>query len=486
MTQSVENINRNNMKAMNLMRLVVPTLLFAVGVVASAQNTTPKYDENALTIPKTIEVIDTAKAVATANSIKTSAKARCNSLRNELEIIEGMGIIGTQLDAKGKELLMRLVKDKSVTIALGYSQKQHDKIVKKAEKGKVKKQMIPYIEYRRRDIVGRIDILEEICSSDFWRIVRPLPTKEITVQTPNPYNRARSYKSPSTLDLLDKTAQMSGWEWTASLAYTVETSPSPYYLPLKIYPGHDQYRICDNYVYDQKGNLVRVLTLLRNDDGTISDELKEDLTKKLYIQDYKNNKYGIRSASEDVHYAIRNRLGLSDESKRKTSQQTSDLVSAGVGYLFSGSKRKQDRYVEDGVSVFLDMLGEQSRLYNSEAEKFLEQIKKDHEDDFAYTYKIERTGDKSFSITFLDDRKSASCVAEISFHTSSPYKVEQKVTVRESPKWKLPYYADMQPEPGPSSVRLDQVYQKNESITNKAVMTSPEAMEYLNYLKSKR
>ena len=132
------------------------------------------------------------------------------------------------------------------------------------------------------------------------------------------------------------------------------------------------------------------------------------------------------------------------------------------------------------------MLGEQSRLYNSEAEKFLEQIKKDHEDDFAYTYKIERTGDKSFSITFLDDRKSASCVAEISFHTSSPYKVEQKVTVRESPKWKLPYYADMQPEPGPSSVRLDQVYQKNESITNKAVMTSPEAMEYLNYLKSKR
>ena len=81
------------------------------------------------------------------------------------------------------------------------------------------------------------------------------------------------------------------------------------------------------------------------DDGTISDELKEDLTKKLYIQDYKNNKYGIRSASEDVHYAIRNRLGLSDESKRKTSQQTSDLVSAGVGYLFSGSKRKQDRYV---------------------------------------------------------------------------------------------------------------------------------------------
>ena len=89
MTQSVENINRNNMKAMNLMRLVVPTLLFAVGDVASAQNTTPKYDENALTIPKTIEVIDTAKAVATANSIKTSAKARCNSLRNELEIIEG-------------------------------------------------------------------------------------------------------------------------------------------------------------------------------------------------------------------------------------------------------------------------------------------------------------------------------------------------------------------------------------------------------------
>ena len=69
---------------MNLMRLVVPTLLFAVGDVASAQNTTLKYDENAL-----IEVIDTAKAVATANSIKTSAKARCNSLRNELEIIEG-------------------------------------------------------------------------------------------------------------------------------------------------------------------------------------------------------------------------------------------------------------------------------------------------------------------------------------------------------------------------------------------------------------
>lgn len=73
------------------------------------------------------------------------------------------------------------------------------------------------------------------------------------------------------------------------------------------------------------------------------------------------------------------------------------------------------------------MLGEVFRLLNETANIFLNQLKKDHEEDFKYIYKIERLSNVSFKVQFVTKELKPRCDVVISYYQVKPFLCEWQI-----------------------------------------------------------
>ncbi len=432
------------------------------------------YDETSWTIPKEITVLDTLKATAMAEEIKQQKRESKNSHLQRLAVLEGMKTVGKRLDTEEKELLLSLLERHKVTEAAAYSKSEYKKILRNANAGVVTEKMLPYIEVAIVEEEAYIKELDKFLFADYLNLARPLPLKTVTIQVANPYNRQRAFDDPQKLDMLDRANQRK-WDWIGTGSYEEVTSPAPYYLPLKVYNGHSQYRIYDNYMFDENGNLVGVISCQRDD---ITSDMKNEIYRKLYVMDYQNNKYDIKSLSADTQYAIRNSLGLSSESAQASEEHMSDLLSAGAEYLFT----EDDDLIYDGLNALFEMALEDARMNDEDAKMFLERIKKDHEDDLDYIYRIDRTGDKSFAVMFLDSDKKSTYTLYLKYYTSEPYVVRTTWSIKRSPAWSLSRMAEIE-QPAPQRpVNVNLIYRQYPSVTY--VPVAGKVVEYIRSLKS--
>lgn len=142
-------------------------------------------------------------------------------------------------------------------------------------------------------------------SSDKWeQVVKPLPMKTINTNIFNPYYRGFNYYDSDLLDLVE-TEQQRTWDFIYSSNYEKKEDSYPQkkkYLSFDGYPQYKvtyyedsyTYKVIPRFVYDTNGNLVYVASLTRNNDSAPFQEMR----RLVYLRDYLNNKYGIKSQSK--------------------------------------------------------------------------------------------------------------------------------------------------------------------------------------------
>lgn len=202
-----------------------------------------------------------------------------------------------------------------------------------------------------------------------WEDITTYPLKEV-VDTTGYNGRERKYKLtyplweqiPKTKISLSKyyidyAYMMAGWEWTTSkIPYIIDSYHAredhylkkffdgeskeekivmyenfPYRLQYDQYKSHPEYRFMGNKVYDQKGNLKRVLyhfgedapfTFIREQGGPLAgeqDQLFYKVGKALMKEAYNSNFLNIHSYDDLINGIIMYKLGMSisDEMKDK-------------------------------------------------------------------------------------------------------------------------------------------------------------------------
>ena len=133
----------------------------------------------------------------------------------------------------------------------------------------------------------------------------------------------------------------------------------------------------------------------------IWDIIHENLLILEYRKDYEANKYNIKSEDSDVQYALRNRLGYSDEASNKMITALAKTMAQDVASYDANTFKE---YVTTRRAAYQSAKGyvnEMLRLANVTAANFWNQLEKDHENEYKYLYKIERLGDNSFKLQFV-------------------------------------------------------------------------------------
>ena len=229
-----------------------------------------------------------------------------------------------------------------------------------------------------------------------------IPYKTIVATKRNLFYRGYNYNNSDYLDSLDKRQQIKEWEFL----YTDNRKPHydsyPYRVNYYVYSNAPQYKVKFNEskeitnVYDKNGRLVYVPMLMRN-----YSDLK-NRKRMVYLKDFQNNKYGIKSQSART-----------------------------LEHL------KQTLYKVDGLNLCYNYW-----FFDSKAKDYIEQLETDHSEEFGYVYMIERISNVSFRVVYIHELtlKPSHC-AIISYKTGKePYTTECITTLTKIPSNIPPCY----------------------------------------------
>ena len=267
-----------------------------------------------------------------------------------------------------------------------------------------------------------------------------IPYKTIVANKRNLFYRGYNYNNSDYLDSLDKRQQIKEWEFL----YTDNRKPHydsyPYRVNYYVYSNAPQYKVKFNEskeitnVYDKNGRLVYVPMLMRN-----YSDLK-NIKRMVYLKDFQNNKYSIKSQSART-----------------------------LEHL------KQTLYKVDGLSLCYNYW-----FFDSKAKDYIKQLETDHSEEFGYVYMIERISNVSFRVVYIHELtlKPSHC-AIISYKTGKePYTIECITTLTTTPSNIPPCYKLSTIETDEN--RTDKVFDKVEQMPSFPGGQSA----LINYLKS--
>ena len=218
------------------------------------------------------------------------------------------------------------------------------------------------------------------------------------------------------LDQLDIKYQSVGWEWINEEQPEKNELFYPEAITFLSYKSHPNYRVIDNGVYDDKGELVRVINLTRN------RNLNEICKTLVFAQDYLNNKYGINKAPAKTQYALKNRLGLSDEVAQCAGKHLNTAIEANMEKAFSVSRTRKNQAKIKENRAGAALLGEIFKLEDEQANRFIRQLEADHEKDFSQIIEIKRIDNKTFRLFFVNDSGVSTYAYNIVFDNDGKYK----------------------------------------------------------------
>ena len=254
-------------------------------------------------------------------------------------------------------------------------------------------------------------------SSDKWeQVVKPLPMKTINTNIFNPYYRGFNYYDSDLLDLVE-TEQQRTWDFIYSSNY--EKKEDSYlqkkkYLSFDGYPQYKvtyyedsyTYKVIPRFVYDTNGNLVYVASLTRNNDSAPFQEMR----RLVYLRDYLNNKYGIKSQSKKTQNYLQLLL-CRDNGFERTHVEA-------LASVFAAALTSDLRYMGDKGKKIANGALKNVNVYNdSDGKNYIAQLEKDHDSEFGSVYMIERLSNVSFRIVYLDTQLKPSHCAIITYMT---------------------------------------------------------------------
>jgi hypothetical protein len=378
--------------------------------------------------------------------------ATYTQLLNELKIEDDTPSFMQNFDKKPRAVYFKKSKDPRGCATPEWTA-QYAKEKNKAEKLLEKKQLthpviMKYVIWVNGKCKSEINNVEEKIESYndkrdafYWYYQsekkRDYPQKQITVKVRNgnyrPYllfGNNGDYRGPKSVDELDMRLQQRGWEWVQDTNKRTQKNESyPYEYSYYSYAEHPDYRLVymntnkGGYaIFDKDGNFIRYPYLSHK--KIIYDknpDIIDNLLTLEYRKDYINNKYNIKSENQDVQYAIVNRLGLSKESNDKMAKAFIKGMEGGMLYKYSNSWQESVKGYNQRDQAAKKAAGEIFRLLNDTAENFLDQLKKDHEEDFKYIYKIERMSNASFKVYFVTKELKPKCDVVITYYQVKPF-----------------------------------------------------------------
>lgn len=164
------------------------------------------------------------------------------------------------------------------------------------------------------------------------------------------------------------------------------------------YKSHPQYKLIsygggidlENYtVYKNDGNLVRVGMKVYSHGNLLIYEVYNQLLHRAYVKDYYNNKYNFKKENIQAQNYVKKKLGLSP---------------------FNGSR--QNTYVP----------------YSETGYRYLDQLCKDHKNDFDNLLKIERIDNMSLKMTYGTENKEPTHTYKITYINKGSYKYSISIT----------------------------------------------------------
>ena len=188
-----------------------------------------------------------------------------------------------------------------------------------------------------------------------------------------------------------------GWEWIQNEKHFFHDDSYPIKLSYHTFKSHPQYKVIFDpidylndrrglyAIYNNNGVLVRVgmITDCSDfDDIYVIEEVRKELLRHVYIKDYRNNKYN-----------------------------------------FKKENTKAQNYVKKKLNLIPDFT-----TYSEVANRYIEQLKKDHEHDFINLLKCERINHLSFKVTFGNSKGEPTKTYKIAYTSKGSYKYSITVT----------------------------------------------------------
>ena len=429
------------------------SILLLVSIMNALPVSSQEIDETTLYYYVETDVIDTLKLEAIkAEKVKQFNKEKQykkDSLNNEIDMLSQLILIAARKQKIEDEQLYsfaaKIYEDyqekapelkeiynsrrndwggwsSAIVTSVGEMQKEEDKVISMFKKKKVNRLFNPYLAALQNEKKKEVDKIEStkpnlsIASQD-------IPYKKGIKKERNPNNRAYWYvNNENHLDEIDKAIQMRGWEWLKTEKSEEINTMAPFAMTYNKYDSHPQYRVFNDKVFDNNGNLVYQAYLLRSDEKVINF-LKEELKKEIYIADFKANKYDILETPAQTQESVKIMLGLPykpsvDAKTAKKNQKIVDdywkaqaneiKVAAGSRQQRIQARRKaKEAEAKMGAMLFSGLLDANLNSSYNTANHFKQKLEEDHKYDLGGIWKISRVSNTSFKIVFMNHYSSS-------------------------------------------------------------------------------
>lgn len=202
--------------------------------------------------------------------------------------------------------------------------------------------------------------------------------------------------------MVDKTE---GWEWINSEKHISHNDSYPIKLSYSIFANYPQYKVVLDYdvlndspkanykVFTNNGELVRIGMPIKHRyklKYIVTEEITTKLQSHVYIQDYRNDKYGFSKEDVKAQNYVKKELRLSPFNVARPK------VNAG---------------------------------YSEIGKRFIEQLKEDHKNDFNNLLKCERLNDLSFKLTFGNEELEPTQTYMITYISKGAYNYDFTISI---------------------------------------------------------
>ena len=344
----------------------------------------------------------------------------------------------------------------SLYTSLNIKNKNINSVLKDVKKGKMSPEVFAYLlaiggtyndlinKYsseatRNRDCVRKLDYEKRETENDINKLLKKINLnsnskdyRSVFFELTNTYNYPEKvievtecvenkYYRPidKNNDKVDYLHHINGWEWAVDDEHLLkETTYFPNNITYKYHPDHPEYRIVNTCVFDEKGNLIRVLYY--KEASHLFNSLERDFIDECITSDYKNNKYDILRKPQEVQYVLKNILGLSNEHNKKINNINNSAINT-ISNSYGKSKSATNKAAQNVFGLLISSISENDRMKNAEANNFIKQCKIDHEGEFGRIWKVDRLDNKSFQIMIYCPSKNIVRNYKVEFSVSEPF-----------------------------------------------------------------
>lgn len=424
----------------------ITLLLYIFTLLGCFPSYSRSLEPNKAMIDSIVSVVDTIPAMELFLEIKPSIINNLEDLRNKQTILLTM-LQSNHKKAKtdNEKAIIREAYEYVLENTRYYEHDLFGERRKKdgsdVDKGKLTESIRKFLTHYNENVLNiEINNLSYNLQNNWVSFLQNPPTKLVTIKVENPNYRGYHYNDYRELNTIEKGRLINGYEFLLTEKGERVKESYPNEISYQKYSSLPNLKVIDltfdNYrfeIYNNKGELVYIPILQRQSDTEVYPySVTKEIKRLIYIQDYRNNKYNIVSASPKTNRYLSLWIGR-PQGLSKSQKELSDLeqegLFRGLGGLFginsNTANEARCRVINSQMDNYKDDAGE----------RYLKQLESDHSDEFGYIYAIERLADTKFLIVYLNKNtlQPSVCGIVTFFTGDKPYTTDFSVKLCKIP-----------------------------------------------------